>query len=143
MYFNNLKRLRNEKEYTQEYVAKNLNVTRSTYNNWERGEVMMPLEIADKLSMLYNVRLSCILGIDDYISYNPEIKELNYNKLLSNLQNLKKENNNTYEEIASYLKCGRSSCYRYFTGFTALPVDRLISLSDLYDVDLDKLCDKE
>ena len=44
MYFNNLKKLRNEKEITQKYIANILNVKRSTYNSWERGDVMIPPE---------------------------------------------------------------------------------------------------
>ena len=49
MYHNNLKRLRNEQELTQKKVAKILDCNRNTYNNWEQGVVMIPLDIADIL----------------------------------------------------------------------------------------------
>ena len=42
MYFNNLQYLRNEKELTQREVSEILNCKRSTYDNWEHGNVMIP-----------------------------------------------------------------------------------------------------
>ena len=58
MYLKNLKLLRNEKELTQDDISKYLGVSRTTYNNWEQGTVLLPLDIADKLSVYYKVRLS-------------------------------------------------------------------------------------
>ena len=142
MYINNLRRLRNEKELTQEAIAKELGCKRSTYNNWERGVVMIPINILDQISMFYKVSLASVLGINKKIEYNPEIKEMDYNKLLDNLLNLKRVNKNSYEEIASYLKCNRSACQRYFKGEVKIPIDRLIQLSELYEVDIDELCGK-
>ena len=43
MYFNNLQYLRNEKELTQREVSEILNCKRSTYDNWEHGNVMIPI----------------------------------------------------------------------------------------------------
>ena len=42
MYLKNLKLLRNEKELTQDDIAKYLGVSRTTYNNWEQGTVLLP-----------------------------------------------------------------------------------------------------
>lgn len=142
MYFNNLKRLRNEKELTQEEIAKKLNCNRTTYNNWERGIVMIPIDIADQLSVFYRVSLACILGIDKDLVFQSKVKKMNYEKLLENLAILKKKNKNTYDEIASYLKCTGATCQRYFNGIIKIPMDRLILLSELYEIDLDELCNK-
>ena len=143
MYFNNLKKLRNEKEITQQYIANILNVKRSTYNSWERRDVMIPLEIADKLSLYYKVRLSYIIGIDKEIKYINDIKEINYNTLLNNLNKLKKERHQSFTDIANNIGCSRSICHRYFNGLTTLPIDRLVLLSKLYNMDIDTLCGKE
>lgn len=142
MYLKNLKLLRNEKELTQDDIAKYLGVSRTTYNNWEQGTVLLPLDIADKLSAYYKVRLSCILGIDNNIEYKDKINKMNYDVLLKNINELKINNKNTYEEIGTYLKCTRASCQRYFNGIIKIPIDRLILLSELYDTDLDKMCGK-
>lgn len=143
MYINNLKRLRTEKELTQEDISSKLKCKRTTYNNWERGIVMIPLDKADEMSLFYNVRLSYILGLDKSSTNDYKIKKLNKAKLLENLSKLKKDNHNTYEEIATYLKCNRSTCSRYFKGVFDIPIDRLILLAELYNIDLDKLCGKE
>lgn len=75
MYVNNIKRLRNEKELTQDQISKILKCSRSTYNNWERGIVMIPIDIADQLSMFYKVDLSFILGLNKKLEYNLNIKK--------------------------------------------------------------------
>lgn len=143
MYFNNLKNLRNNREITQEELAQILKVNRSTYKNWENGIVMIPIEIADELSMFYNVRLSYILGLENKKNSNGKIKKMEYDVLLKNLSILKKENHNSYEEIGAYIECAKSTCQRYFKGTIRIPIDRLISLAELYEIDLDKLCGKE
>lgn len=91
MYFNNLKKLREEEELTQEEISKELECNRSTYNNWERGIVMIPIDIADQLSVYYKVNLSSVLGIDKKIIYNSNVKKMNYDLLLKNLNDLKKK----------------------------------------------------
>lgn len=143
MYFNNLKKLRNEKEQTQKTISDILNVKRSTYNSWERGDVMIPLDIADKLSLYYKVRLSYIYGIDKEYIEKENIKPINYKKMLDALLELKKENHQSFADIAKHIDCSRSVCHRYFTGLTIPPIDRLVALSKLYNVDLDILCGKE
>ena len=143
MYHNNLKRLRNEQELTQKEVAKTLNCNRNTYNNWEQGVVMIPLDIADILSCYYKVSLSCIYGIENDFSTKENIKSINYKTLLDNLMKLKKQNKHTYKIIAKALNCTESTAQRYFTGVIVPPSDRLVLLTKLYNVDLDSLCGVE
>lgn len=142
MYLNNLKKLRNENEYTQEYVAKKLDTNRSTYNSWERGIVMLPIDIADKISLLYNVKLSYVLGIKDHSKLDFKIKKMNYDVLLDKLLKLKIEKNHTYKDIGKHLKCTAATCQRYFNGVFKIPMDRLVLLSQLYRIDIDELCGK-
>ena len=143
MYSNNLKRLRNEKELTQQFVAEEvLGCRRTTYNNWERGVVMIPIKIADSLSMFYKVSLSCILGINKTIEFKNKINKMNYSTLLNNLKKLKYDNKNSYSEIGKEIKCTGTSCQRYLTGKITIPMDRLIMLAKMYDIDIDELCGK-
>ena len=55
---NSLKDIRKDRDYTQEDIASMINCNRSTYSDWENGDVMIPLNRLDELSFLYNVRLS-------------------------------------------------------------------------------------
>lgn len=143
MYSNNLKRLRNEKELTQQFVAEEvLGCRRTTYNNWERGVVMIPIKIADDLSVFYKVSMSCVLGINKKIEFKKNINKMSYNTLLNNLKNLKKENKYSYNTIGKEIKCTGVSCQRYLSGKITIPMDRLIMLAKLYDIDIDELCGK-
>ena len=143
MYTNNLKRLRNEKEYTQQYVADKLGCKRTTYNNWERGVVMIPISVVDKLSLFYKVSMTCILGLSKKIIYKKEINKMSYDTLLTNLNNLKNEKRSSYEKIGKNIKCTSATCQRYFTGKIIIPIDRLIMLCEIYGINLDELCGKE
>lgn len=62
MYSQRIRALREEFEYTQKYVADYLNCKRTTYASRETGHIILPLDIANKLAILYNVPLSFILG---------------------------------------------------------------------------------
>lgn len=143
MYLNNLKKLRQDSELTQNDIAKAFNINRNTYKNWENGFVMIPLEYADKFSLYYKVRLSYILGIDKNFNYNPKIKKMNYDKMIKTLNDLKKSRKVSYDTLSSNIECAKSSCYSYFKRQTIIPIDRLILLAEFFDIDLDKLCGKE
>lgn len=143
MYIQRLNKLREEKEYTQQFVADKVGISRSTYANWETGNIILPLDVADKLSLLYEVPLSYILGIGTIRLVDKKIKPINYDVLRSNLNELKDKNNHSFEVIANYINVDRSTCSRYFNGqIKIIPTDKLILLCELYNSDIDKICGK-
>jgi len=142
MYFNKLKEIREERKMTQQSIADLIGVSRSSYVNWENNVVMLPLNIADKLSVILNVNLSYLIGID--MNYSQEnVKPLDYSVLLKNLNSLRKEKAYTYEQIATFLDCNKSTCYRYFNNKVSIPIDKLLLLAKLFDMDIDNLCGKK
>lgn len=54
--------LREDEELSQSYIAKELNIGLSTYQRYEREELRIYLETADKLADIYNVSLDYIAG---------------------------------------------------------------------------------
>ena len=64
MIYMNLKRLRNQHQYTQEMLAEELDVSRQVIAKWERGDSTPDLNLCVKLAELYNVTL------DDLVNYN-------------------------------------------------------------------------
>ncbi|MDD2494525.1 MAG: helix-turn-helix transcriptional regulator [Tissierellia bacterium] len=143
MYFQRLKDLREDKEFKQDEMASKLNCKRSTYANWENGTIIIPLDIADELSILYNVSLSYVLELSNDRNINYKQKKIDYKFLRAKLLSLKIENKHTYEIIADYIRTARSTCYRYFNGFLSIPTDKLILLCNLYKIDIDELCNKK
>lgn len=142
MYMQRLNKLREEKEYSQKFVADKLGVNRSTYANWETGTIIIPLSIADKLSLLYNVPISYVLGLGTIRLPDYKIKPINYDKLRANLNKYKNESKHSFTNIAKYIDTDKSTCSRYFSGKIKIPTDKLILLCELYNVDIDDMCGK-
>ena len=63
MYFRRLRDLREDHDYTQEYVAAYLNMHRSVYRRYETGEREIPVWAVIKLSELYGCSTDYIFGL--------------------------------------------------------------------------------
>lgn len=65
MKFNeNIRNLRREKDYSQEYLAEKLNVTRQTISKWENGAAMPDLKKLTEIADFFNVSMDSLLGIE-------------------------------------------------------------------------------
>jgi len=140
MYFPRIKALREEFEYTQQYVADYLDCKRTAYANWETGYVILPLDMANKLGILYNVPISYILGLKKYKIDDRKMKMIDYEYLRKNLKELKEKNNHSYSKISKYIDTNKSTVNRYFNGKISIPTDKLVLLCELYDIEIDDLC---
>lgn len=141
MKYNKIKDLREDHDYSQNFVSDYLGVNRSTYANWENGDNLIPLDIADKLSLLYNTTLSFLLGLSNSKS-NGNIKPINYGNILIKLNLLKKEKKLSYQKIADYIGVSRSNCYKYYKGIYKIPTHILILLCEFNNIKIDELCSK-
>lgn len=61
MYFKRLKELREEHEYTQDYIASYLKINRIVYIRYENGTREIPISYLIKLSELYNTSIDYIV----------------------------------------------------------------------------------
>ena len=66
-----IKKLREDHEFTQEYVASVLNVGQRTYCDYEIGKTRIPLESIIKLAKFYNVDLNYTCGVSTTIRAFP------------------------------------------------------------------------
>jgi len=135
-----IRALREEFEYTQQYVADYLKCKRTTYASWETGHIILPLDIANKLAILYNVSLSFILGVGTNKCSSKKKQEIDYIYIRNRLNELKSCNNDSYEKISKYIDTNKSTTNRYFNGKIKIPTDKLILLCEFYDIDIDDLC---
>lgn len=67
-----LKDLRESNYYTQDYIARILNVGQRTYCDYEQGKTRIPIDSIIKLAMLYDVDLNYICGISNVKSSFPK-----------------------------------------------------------------------
>ena len=59
----NIKRAREEKSYTQQYVADVLDISRTNVTKYENGTLEPSIEIIGKMAELYNVSTDWLFGI--------------------------------------------------------------------------------
>lgn len=65
MKFNeNIRNLRRERDYSQEYLAEKLNVTRQTISKWENGAAMPDLKKLTEIADFFGVSMDTLLGIE-------------------------------------------------------------------------------
>lgn len=68
--FKRIRELREDNDFTQKQVAKELNCSQQVYSNYELGQRDIPTDILIKLTKIYNVSADYILEI----SNNPNIQ---------------------------------------------------------------------
>lgn len=64
-YIERIRSLREDKDYSQRYVASVLNIGQRTYADYELGKTRIPLDSMIKLARLYNVDMNYICCITD------------------------------------------------------------------------------
>lgn len=60
--FETIRNLRIDNGYTQEQIAKYLNIKQNTYSQYEIGVLNYPVDVLIKLADLYNVSVDYLLG---------------------------------------------------------------------------------
>lgn len=58
----NLRAFRKQKEFSQEYLAEKMNVSRQTISEWENGTAMPDLKKLTDLASLFDVSMDELLG---------------------------------------------------------------------------------
>lgn len=65
-YIKRIRNLREDSDYTQEYVASQLGTSQTMYARYERGANELPIRHLLSLCKLYNVSSDYILGLSDH-----------------------------------------------------------------------------
>ena len=65
MYFRRIEDLRTDHDFTQAYVASQLNIAREVYRRYEKGIRTIPVDCLIALALLYDVSTDYLLGLTD------------------------------------------------------------------------------
>lgn len=76
MFYKRIRNLREDNDYTQEYVADKLKINRVVYNRYENGIRDIPTELVLQLASIYNVDTDYILGKSNIKNYSIFLKEI-------------------------------------------------------------------
>ncbi|MCM1285392.1 MAG: helix-turn-helix domain-containing protein [Acetobacter sp.] len=94
----NLRNLRKEKDFSQEYLAEKLGVSRQTISKWENATAMPDLKKLTEIAELFEIGINDLLGLD--VSAENENKnntiqiEYSSQKFEAKIQELTQKNNN-------------------------------------------------
>ncbi len=72
---NRLRDIREDKDLNQSEIAKIVNVHQTTYSDYERGNLNVPVEVLIKLAGYYGTSVDYILGLTDEIKPYPRSKK--------------------------------------------------------------------
>lgn len=64
-YIERIKELRNDNDLNQTQIAQAIHVAQTTYSDYEKGKVRMPVETLIELARFYNVDMNYITGVSD------------------------------------------------------------------------------
>lgn len=94
---NRLKEIREDNDFTQEYVAEYLNRSQTGYSKYECGDRDIPTEVLKKLAKLYNTSIDYLLYMtDERTSYPKSIMlESKMEKIIVTKNNYKSKRNNS------------------------------------------------
>ena len=92
----NLRFLRKKYKYTQDSISEKLNISRSTFSNYENGQSEPDLNMLVKICDLFNCSLDQLVNSDLSTSFNESnfinllFSEVNYTNLLNDNTNISK-----------------------------------------------------
>lgn len=103
-----LRELRDERHYSQAYVAKYLGTTQQSYSNYELGIREIPLHHIVKLSHLYQVSVDYLLSIDGPYMGSTNLSQeylegVSLHQVVYEIQNLDEEKRKSLTEFVRFL----------------------------------------
>lgn len=138
--YKRIKDLREDNDYSQEYISKLLGCSRSNYAMYESGNVKITIEQLAKLADVYNTSVDYLLGITTSKPLQTEFTTYGKEKLISNIRALRIEKNLNQSFLAEHvLNCTQASYSQYETGRRSISVDVIIKLSRFYNVSIEFL----
>lgn len=57
--------MREDKDWTQKYIAELLNCSQRVYSNYERGDIDIPTQILINLALIHNTSVDYLLDLTD------------------------------------------------------------------------------
>ena len=72
---NRLRDIREDRDLNQAEIAKLINVHQTTYSDYERGNLNVPVEVLIKLADYYGTSVDYILGVTDETAPYPKVKK--------------------------------------------------------------------
>lgn len=134
-----IKDIREDKDLTQEEMAKILGVNRSTYSMWEIGLSFMNVEQLCKFSSYFGYSIDYVLGLNNDRK-NYATSKFSYKVLGENIKNLRIKNDYSQVNLAQKMKVTQACVVRWEKGITKISLPNLYELAKIFGVSLNEIC---
>ena len=141
-YSNKLKSIRTSELLSQEQVADYLNISRSTYKEYELQNSIIPSKYLWELSNILNVSIDYIFDLTELKKYYNKSKNIDKTKSGSRLKEIRKENKLTQVKLASILNTTQSVIADYEKGRYLIATPFLYTICKKYNISADYLLGK-
>ena len=142
IYSNRLKELRDEKNISQQDIAKYLKIDNSLYAKYEKEYYVMPIKHLNTLCNYFNVSFDYLFGLTNKLNYKENINEIDCLKSGNRIKEFRKEHKITQERLASELNMARSALANYERGRTVIATPFLYTICKKYQISADYLLGK-
>ena len=132
--------LREEKDLTQQDLAKILKVNRVAISQWETGKEVISLLKLNEYANYFNVSMDYIVGFTNVKNYKNINSSIDKKIVGKRLLEIRKEKKLTQEDVAKLLNTTHSTISAYESGKTLILTTFAYQLCAKYNVSLDYLC---
>lgn len=135
-YYQRLRNIREDNDYSQTSFAKRIGLNRSTYSKYECGINDIPLNTLDIIAQKLDVSLDYIFGLSKKKKYE-NMGNICLEKLFENLryERLKKELSQL--DIANYLDVNQNMISYYEKGVYIIPTKKLVLFCEITKTSID------
>ena len=139
MNFERLKLIRESLEYSQEELAKLLNVSQSTYSRWETGEKIIPFKHLINLCNITKLSVNYTLGITNEKKYFKDDILIDKKIIGENLYQFRKKYGLSQEKLASQINTTHSTISAYENGKVLILTSFVYQIANDYNLSIDWL----
>ena len=141
MFENRLKFVRERRGIKQLEVAKFLNISKSTYSNYENENYVIPLKHLINFSNFINVSIDYLFGFTQSIQYNDVLK-FDIQKCSLRLREFREKLKLSQETLARIMREHRTNISGYELGNQLISTALLYELCKKYNISADYLLGK-
>ncbi len=135
--FENLKKIRETYELTQRDMAKVLEISKSSYNNYETGEQIIPLKRLNDFCNKFHVSIDYVSSLTNKNTYIPNTYKLNKIEIGKRMKQIRLKNKLTQEELALILNTTQSNISSYEQGKTLIITAFLYNFAKHFSISMD------
>ena len=140
--YSRIKDLRINNNLTQKDLADYLQISIAAYSQFERMDVIIPIELLNKLANYYHVSLDYLLKITDNPNIRIDNEDIDKVKVGENLRNIRKEKKLYQETLAQEIGTSHSLISEYESGKKLVSLTYGYAICKRYGVSLDYLYSK-